>query len=178
MSKGKGMSVARSDIDHLSNHGSPMTTPSPAQRHMSMSPSIDLSAPNGLNRHPNDFQYMPTHLRVGSPTSASTGGFNSGMARPTSHPTSYGPPPTLEPNLEQHPAGPGSAGGSPHMSNVNWQSPTHVPSPAQNAAGSYVYPEPDAYPPNPAAMGQMYYGAAPPQMRRHQSSDPGMVHMA
>lgn len=66
--------------------------------------------------------------------------------------------------------------GSPHMSSMGWQSPSHVASPAQNGA-SYVYPDPDTYPPSAAAMNQMYYGAAP-QMRRPQSTEPGLVHMA
>lgn len=172
------MSQARSDSDHMSNHGSPMTTPSPGQRTMSMSPTMDLS--NGMPRHAGDFQYLqqtgglPVHLRVGSPTSTSAAGYGN-MMRPTSHPTGYGPPPTLEPSLEQHQSGPGSAGGSPHMANVGWQSPSHMPSPSQTNA-SYVYPDPEAYPQNPA-MSQMYYGAAP-HMRRPQSAEPGLVHMA
>jgi hypothetical protein len=98
------------------------------------------------------------------------------MMRPTSHPTSYGPPPTLEPNLDNSQGTPGSNGGSPHMANVGWQSPSHMASPSQNNA-SYVYPDPaDAYPTN-NAMSQMYYGAAT-HMRRPQSAEPGLVHMA
>lgn len=97
--------------------------------------------------------------------------------RPTSHPTSYGPPQILEPNLEQHQSGPGStngsAGGSPHMSSMGWQSPAHMPSPSHNGA-HYGYPETD-YSHNPA-MGHMFYGAAT-HMRRPQSAEPGMVHM-
>lgn len=164
----------------MSNNGSPHTTPSPGQRTMSMSPSVDLSGTNSIPRHPGDFQYLqqsgslPMHMRVGSPTSTSSGGYN--MMRPTSHPTSYGPPPTLEPNLEHSQGAPSSNGGSPHMANVGWQSPSHVPSPSQNNA-SYVYPDPsEAYPTNPA-MNQMYYGAAA-HMRRPQSAEPGLVHMA
>lgn len=153
-----------------------MTTPSPAQRNMSMSPSMDLSAPNGLNRHSGDFQYMPAHLRVGSPASTSSNGYNTGI-RPTSHPTGYGPPPILEPNLEQHQAGPGSAGGSPHMSNVGWQSPVHAASPGQNAVNSYVFPDPDSYNTNPAAMGQIYYRGIPSGPRAP-SAEPGLMHMA
>ncbi|KAJ6442097.1 zinc finger domain-containing protein [Purpureocillium lavendulum] len=182
-SKAKHAPQARSEGDHLSNHGSPMTTPSPAHRPMSMSPSMDMSGSSGMNRHPSDFsQYMqqngplPPHLRVGSPGSASpAGGYNTNGMRPTSHPTGYGPPPTLEPSLEQHQGVTGSNGGSPHMSSVGWQSPSHVPSPSHNAA-NYVYPEPDSYPQN-AAMGQMYYGA-PHQLRRPQGADSGLVHMA
>ncbi|KAH7312407.1 hypothetical protein B0I35DRAFT_55513 [Stachybotrys elegans] len=171
---------ARSEGDHLSAHGSPMTTPSPAQRTMSMSPSFDLSTSNGLGRH-SDFQYLqqtsplPPHLRVGSPSSTSSVTGYSTTMRPTSHPTGYGPPTTLEPNLEQHQSGPGSAGGSPHMSNVGWPSPSHMPSPSHHG-GSYVYPEPDTYPQS-HAMGQMYFSAQP-QMRRPNSTEPGLVHMA
>ncbi|OAQ73864.1 C2H2 finger domain-containing protein [Pochonia chlamydosporia 170] len=178
-SKAQKSSRSRSDGDHLSSHGSPLTTPSPGQRTMSMSPSMDMAAAAGVSRHPGDFQYiqqngsLPPHLRVGSPNSTSSTGYSSAGMRPTSHPTSYGPPPTLEPSVEQHQTG--SSGGSPHMSSVSWQSPSHVPSPSQGA-GSYVYPEPDTYQQN-AAMGQMYYGAST-QMRRPQSTEPGLVHMA
>ncbi|RSL70270.1 hypothetical protein CEP54_001851 [Fusarium duplospermum] len=179
-SKTKGMSQPRSESDLMSNNGSPHTTPSPGQRTMSMSPSVDLSGTNSIPRHPGDFQYLqqtgslPMHMRVGSPTSTSSGGYN--VMRPTSHPTGYGPPPTLEPNLEHSQGAPSSNGGSPHMANVGWQSPSHVPSPSQNNA-SYVYPDPsEAYPTNPA-MNQMYYGAAA-HMRRPQSAEPGLVHMA
>jgi len=172
-------SQAHSEGDHLSSHGSPMSTPSPGQRTMSMSPSVDLSGA-GMPRHGSDVQYMqngslPVHLRVGSPVATSSAGYNNGM-RPTSHPTGYGPPSTLEPSLDQHQSGPASAGGSPHMANVGWQSPSHMPSPSSQNGNGYVYPDPADYPPN-TAMNQMYYGAAP-QMRRPQSTEPGMVHMA
>ncbi|KAG6001304.1 hypothetical protein E4U21_004518 [Claviceps maximensis] len=180
----KGGTRTRADGDHItSSHGSPLTTPSPSHRTMSMSPNMDMGAANGVNRHPAaDFQYLPQtgslppHLRgVGSPNSTSTNGYNANM-RPTSHPNTYGPPPILEPNLEQHQSGPGSTGGSPHMAtSLAWQSPAHMPSPSQNGAG-YVYPEPDTYSQN-AAINQMYYGAHP-QIRRTQSTAPGLVHMA
>lgn len=164
----------------MSNHGSPGTTPSPAQRTISMSPNMDMSASNGMGRHAGDFQYMtqsgplPPHLRVGSPASAAAAGYTTNAIRPTSHPTGYGPPPTLEPSLEQHQVASGSVGGSPHMTAVSWPSSSHVPSPSHNGAG-YVYPEPDTYHHN-AAMGQMYYGAAP-QLRRPQGTETGLVHM-
>ncbi|GJC96670.1 hypothetical protein ColKHC_05496 [Colletotrichum higginsianum] len=87
--------ATRSDGDAMSNRGSPLTTPSPGQRTLSMSPSAD-----SMHRANSEFQYMgnsslPVHLQrdmhVGSPASTSSGGYNTGM-RPTSHPTSYGPP--------------------------------------------------------------------------------------
>lgn len=174
-SKAKGASQARSEGDHLSIHGSPMTTPSPAQRTMSMSPSMDMSG-----RHGGDLPYMqqngslPVHLRVGSPISTGTNGYSTGI-RPTSHPTGYGPPSTLEPSLD-HQSGPTSGGNSPHMSSAGWQSPAHVPSPSHHAA-NYVYPDPaNGYPPD-ATMNQMYYTPGQP-MRRPQSTEPGMGHMA
>ncbi|KAG5921338.1 hypothetical protein E4U53_003808 [Claviceps sorghi] len=180
----KGGTRTRADGDHItSSQGSPMTTPSPSHRTVSMSPSMDMGAANSVNRHPAaDFQYLPQtgslppHLRgVGSPNSTSSNGYSNTM-RPTSHPNTYGPPPILEPNLEQHQSGPGSTGGSPHMAtSIGWQSPAHMPSPSQNGAG-YVYPEPDTYSQN-AAINQMYYGG-PSQIRRPQSTEPGLVHMA
>lgn len=159
-----------------------MTTPSPSHRTLSISPSMELSATNNsVNRHPADFQYLPQsgslppHLRgVGSPTATASNAYGNGM-RPTSHPNSYGPPPILEPNLDQHQAGSGSTGGSPHMTSLGWQSPSHMPSPSQNGNG-YVYPEPDTYTQS-ATINHMYYGA-PPQMRRPQNTEPGLVHMA
>ena len=162
----------------MSMAGSPISRSSPGLRTMSMSPSLDMGV-GGLNRQNSDFGYLqqggplPPHLRVGSPASTTSGGYNTGM-RPTSHPGNYGPPPTLEPSVEHH-AGPGSAGGSPHMSSVGWQSPAHMGSPAP-AGPNYGYADPNAYPQN-AAMGQMYYGTTS-DVRRPPSTEPGMVHMA
>ncbi|KAI0133652.1 hypothetical protein BJ170DRAFT_590669 [Xylariales sp. AK1849] len=168
---------SRSDGDPTSNRGSPMNTPSPAQRNMSISPNSELSA----SMRQNDYSYMnnggnlPAHLRTDMhaqiPTSAST--YNTGM-RPTSHPTSYPPPATLEPNVEPHQPGPGSAGGSPHMHSVGWASPgSHMPSPTHSNSGNgYVYPDPDQTAFVPNGMGQMYYGSAA-QIRRPGSTEPG-----
>ncbi|KAH6688271.1 hypothetical protein F5X68DRAFT_189966 [Plectosphaerella plurivora] len=164
----------RSDADGMSNRGSPLTTPSPAQRTLSMSPSADQ-----MQRHNQEFQYggntsLPVHLQrdmhIGSPASTTSTGYSTGM-RPTSHPTGYGmgvPPPTLEPSVEHH-SGPGSAGGSPAMASVGWQSPSHVASPVHSNNSNYMYPEPEAYPP-PSIGGQMFYGGA--QVRRPQSTEP------
>jgi len=162
-----GMSQVRQGSEALSNHDSPMSTPSPGNRAMSMSPSID-----GMHRHNSEVQYLqngslPVHMRVESPGTTSAGAYsnNAGM-RPTSHPTGYGPPSTLEPSVE-HPQHSGSPSGanSPHMSNVGWQSPGHMQSPQSQHSNSYVYTDaPEGYPPNPANMGQMYYAG---QMRRH-----------
>lgn len=158
-----------------------MSTPSPAQRAMSMSPSVDLSGASAMPRHGSDVQYMqnsslPVHLRVGSPVSTPSASFNNAM-RPTSHPTGYGPPSTLEPSLDQHQPGPASAGGSPHMTSMGWQSPSHTSSPSSQHANGFVYPDPADYPPT-TGMNQMYYGTNP-QMRRPQNGEagPGNGHM-
>lgn len=172
----------RSDADQMSGHGSPLSTPSPGNRTTSMSPGMDMG--NGMQRHGGDFGYLqqpgtlPPHLRVGSPSSTTSSGYAPTNMRPTSHPTGYGPPPILEPSVEHSQPGSGSVSGSPHMSNVGWQSPSQVTSPSQNAAG-YVYPDPGTYPPNAAPnMNDMYYTGAQQQMRRPQSTEPGMVHMS
>jgi hypothetical protein len=148
-----------------SNHGSPVTTPSPGDRSMSMSPTAQLEGAN-LQNHPGDVQQysgsgsLRVHLRndfhAGSPTSTTSAGY-SNPPRPTSHPTSYGPPPpTLEPNVDAHQSGPGSSGGSPHMTSVGWQSPTHTASPSHS--GRFVYPDPEAYTSNtvPATNQPLY----------------------
>lgn len=211
-----------------------MTTPSPGQqRTMSMSPSVDMSM-GGPRHHPADVNFLqqqngslPMHMRVGSPvaggspvSAATAAVYASGAPaamRPTSHPTGYGPPSTLEPNLEgqqqqqqgqhqPHSAGPtSSASGSPHMSAMGWQSPTHMASPtsqsgsthgangapsgsasaAAAAAAGYMYADPgDGYGSavNAAGqMGHMFYGAAQQQahqgqMRRGQGPE-GLIHM-
>ncbi|KAH9884096.1 hypothetical protein F4778DRAFT_774813 [Xylariomycetidae sp. FL2044] len=166
----------RSDGEAGSNRGSPLNTPSPGQRQMTMSPSAELATANAIRS--NDYGYMnngtlPAHLRTDmhspSPTSAPT--YTTGI-RPTSHPTSFAPPPpTLEPNLESHQSTSGSVSGSPHMGSVGWQSPSHMASPTHsNGGNSYVYPDPDQFPGN--GMGQLYYSTAS-QIRRPTSTEPG-----
>lgn len=163
----------QSEGEQGSNHASPLSTPSPAQRNMSMSPGAEIASINNLQYMNNSS--LPVHLRndvhTGSPASTASSGYTGGI-RPTSHPTGYGPPPTLEPSIEtQH--GPGSATGSPHMGSVGWQSPSHAASPTHSASGGgYVYPDPEGYPPNAAAMGQMFYNSAQ-ATRRSGSTEPG-----
>ncbi|KAI1141514.1 hypothetical protein F5Y05DRAFT_263789 [Hypoxylon sp. FL0543] len=169
--------TAPSDGDPTSTHGSPLNTPSPAERHMSMSPSAELVAANAMRNA--EYSYvsngsLPAHLRTDiqsqSPTSAP--GYTTGM-RPTSHPTTYPPPSTLEPSVESHQSGSGSAAGSPHMGSVGWQSPSHMASPTHsNGGGSYVYPDPDQPFLGSNNMGQMYYNAGA-QVRRPTSTEPG-----
>ncbi|KAB5583139.1 hypothetical protein GE09DRAFT_291884 [Coniochaeta sp. 2T2.1] len=160
-------SRTRSDGDQASGQGSPVSTPSPGQRNMSMSPAAEMANINSMANLGNmafgmPNSSLPVHLRgdvnVGSPASTTSTGYTSNM-RPTSHPTGYGPPQTLEPNIE-HQQGPGSVGGSPHMSSSGWQSPSHVASPTHSATGNgYMYPEPEVYP-GGQALGQMFYQTA------------------
>ncbi|KAK4453868.1 zinc finger protein with KRAB and SCAN domains 3 [Podospora aff. communis PSN243] len=167
----------RSESEQASNHDSPLSTPSPAQRTMSMSPSAEMGGLSNLQYITNNAlnTSLPPHLRsdvhVGSPSSTTSSGYNTAI-RPTSHPGSYGPPQTLEPSVE-HQQGPGSASGSPHhIGNVGWTSPGAVGSPAHSPSGnsSYVYPDPEGYP--GPAMAQMFYTNPPPQ-RRPGSTEPG-----
>jgi hypothetical protein len=132
---------------------------------------------NAMPRHPGDYPpYMnnsplPGHLRgeyhIPNQPPPTTTAFSNGM-RPTSHPTGYGPPSILEPpaNMERQS---GSANGSPHMSSVGWQSPSHsMPSPSQS--NGYVYPDPDPYGSGAMNQQQMYYPNS--NMRRPQSTEP------
>jgi len=175
--------IPRSDGDSGSSHGSPMNTPSPGHRTMSMSPShSDLGSANMMRQA--DYSYMnngglPVHIRTDlhpgqSPTSAPA----YVPMRPTSHPTSYAPPPPMEPSIESqsHHSQGGSVTNSPHMGSVGWQSPAHMPSPTHSSGGAgYLYPEPDhqfAAANNMSnSMNQMYFN--PNQMRRPGSTDPG-----
>lgn len=166
-------SRTRSDGEPYSTTGSPMSTPSP--RHQSASPNSELAPMNHMPRHPGEFpQYMnnsplPGHLRgeyAQNQPPPATASFQNTM-RPTSHPTGYGPPPTLEPPASSEPRQGGSVSNSPHMGNAGWASPPpNMPSPSSN---NYVYPDPDPY--NAAQMGQMYYHQNS-NMRRPQSTEP------
>ena len=167
------------------NHGSPMNTPSPGQRTMSMSPSAELAAANAM-RQQNDYSYMnnvavPAHLRTDmhtqSPTSAPS---YSNTMRPTSHPTAFAPPPTLEPSLESNQSPVGSVSGSPHISphmgSVGWQSPSHMPSPTHSNGGNgYVYPDPDQTSFASNHLGQLYYNGVNALIRRPGSTEPGVT---
>ncbi|KAI0477462.1 hypothetical protein GGR56DRAFT_410489 [Xylariaceae sp. FL0804] len=162
------------EVGSPSNHGSPLNTPSPGQRHMSLSPSADLAAAHAMRN--NEYSYLnngslPVHMRTNvhsqSPTSAPA--YTTTM-QPTSHPTHFAPPPTLEPSIESHQSPSGSTAGSPHMGSVGWQSPSHMPSPTHSNSGNgYVYPDPDQT--FPGSLGQMYYSSSN-QIRRPNSTEP------
>ncbi|KAK3941634.1 zinc finger protein with KRAB and SCAN domains 3 [Diplogelasinospora grovesii] len=176
LARGANAAVARarprSESEQASNHASPHSTPSPGQRTMSMSPSAEMAGMNNMQYIANNS--LPPHLRgdvhVGSPASTVSSGYNNSM-RPTSHPTGYGPPSTLEPSIE-HQQGPGSATASPHITSVGWASPGPVASPTQSPSGNqYVYPDPESYPSGPP-IGQMFYQSAA-AVRRPGSTEPG-----
>lgn len=172
---------AHSEGDHLSNHGSPLSTPSPNHRNMSMSPSAEMAGANGMQHPYNGNSSLPAHMRndlhTSAPVATTSASFSTSV-RPTSHPNAYGgapPPTTLEPNIENSQS-PGSAAGSPHMSTASWASPGHVGSPSHSNSGgnnSYVYPDPnDAYAANAAAQGQLFYTSTL-GMQRTGSAEPG-----
>lgn len=155
---------ARSDAEDYSETASPLNTPSPNDRPLSLSPAAGMPAGvvPGMHRQASDYAYMgnmnvPPHLRNEMPqpspraspalTSQSyTSTASNSRPAITSHPSGYGPPPILEPpasaNHNQS-GGTSSATGSPHMSAVGWQSPSQqaLPSPGPGDS-SYVYPEP------------------------------------
>jgi hypothetical protein len=163
---------AQSGSEQASNHESPLTTPSPGQGPISMSPGAELASINSMQYLNNS---IPHHLRgdvhVPSPSPTVASGYNNGM-RPTSHPTAYAPPQTLEPSIEQSQQGPGSAAGSPHIGSVGWASPGPVGSPTQSPNGNgYVYPDPESYP-SGTPIAQMFYNSTP-STRRPGSTEPG-----
>lgn len=163
-----------------------MSTPSPAQRD-SLSPGSELAPLSSMPR--NDYQYMnnsalPVHLRENHymsqtshpqvPTMASN--YSAPMQqqqqqRPTSHPNPYVPPQILEPPAQ--PPSTGSANGSPHMSSVGWNTPTHMASPTIHVTGYAAYADQDPYGQAQVMghMGQhMYFPNG--NIRRPQSTEP------
>ncbi|CZS98938.1 hypothetical protein WAI453_008465 [Rhynchosporium graminicola] len=160
----------RSDGEQYSNNGSPMSTPSPGQRHMTASPHSELAPLNSMPRHPGEYQYinnshLPGHVRgdyhMQAQQPQTTAPYSTGM-RPTSHPVAYGPPSILEPPTNSDRQS-GSIGGSPHMGNVGWQSPSQSSMPSPSQSNGYVYPDPDY-------GQQLYYQNS--NMRRPQSTEP------
>ncbi|KAI9714289.1 MAG: hypothetical protein M1820_000250 [Bogoriella megaspora] len=182
-----GHRSVHSDGDEYSDTKSPLPTPSPHGRPVSLSPSASMQGISTLHRQASDYAYMagmnmPPHLRgeMQQPSPRSSPSVASQPytsvptnARPslTSHPSGYGPPSVLEPaptsnNGQQQQQQAGSANGSPHMANMGWQSPAQQGMASPNPGESYVYPDPH-YGQTP----NMYY---PPNssVRRPQSSEP------
>ncbi|KAF2460615.1 hypothetical protein BDY21DRAFT_280746 [Lineolata rhizophorae] len=163
----------RSDVDEYSEVASPLPTPSPNERPVSLSPSAGMPVVQSMHRQASEYSYMsgmnvPPHLRSElqqpsprSSPSLTSQSYTSAGAQPrpslTSHPTNYGPPSVLEPPTNTNHGTPGSTAGSPHMGSVGWQSPSQQSMPSPNPADGYVYPEP-------------HYGAAAPNMYYHNSA--------
>ena len=177
-----GSRSTRSEPDGFSPHHSPLGTPSPHDRNLSLSPSAQLGQmATAVKTEIGGYSMpIPGHLRnemQPSPRSSpalSSQAYMSMQQAPrsggamTSHPTSYGPPSVLEPPPQSHSGQSTNATGSPHISAVSgWQSPSHqgIPSPNPGDA-QYVYPEPQYQ-----SQNTMYnYGSS--AMRRPNSADP------
>ncbi|KAI9780773.1 MAG: hypothetical protein M1839_006561 [Geoglossum umbratile] len=164
---------------------SPLTTPSPAGRDLSISPPHDLSVAVSMHRQAAEYSFyssngtLPPHLRndiqqsnsrssSGSPSLPSLGASQRPQPN-TSHPTGFGLPPILEPPTNMEQRQPGSVSGSPHMSNGGWQSPSHhgMASPTQGEA--FCYPE--HFPTSTPLTGpHLYYQNS--NIRRPQSTEP------
>ncbi|KAI4734813.1 hypothetical protein E4T50_14661 [Aureobasidium sp. EXF-12298] len=179
---------SRSDGEEYSENKSPMPTPSPHDRPVSVSPAGGMNGVAALQRSTSDYYMnamnggmtMPPHMRnemaTHSPRSASPA--NSHYSMPssasqarqplTSHPGAYPLPSTLEPPTTNPPSQNGSVGGSPHMGGSGWQSPAHQSiGGAQQADYSYPDPNTQQYVQNAQ---NLYYQNQ--NMRRPQSTDP------
>lgn len=173
----------QSDGTVYSDTGSANSTPSPGERTLSVSPVSETTTQLPmLPRQHSSFSYLhsgslPPHMRGDmqqpspgsspSSTSPSLSAYGGNHSRPslTSHPSIYGPPPILEPPTHHEHRQPNSVSGSPHLSSMGWQSPTH-PSMGSPSHAEYMYPEP----PYGAPSQQLYYPNS--SIRRPQSTEP------
>ena len=175
----------RSDGGTYSDTGSAHSTPSPAERHASISPINEAPQMSMLHRQHSDYSYLtsgslPPHMRgdmqqqssrpsppVTSPSLSAFGGAQH-RASLTSHPSIYSPPQTLEPPTHQHEhRQPVSVNGSPHMSSMGWQSPAaHGGMGSPSHGDNFIYPEPPYGAPAP----HLYYPNS--NIRRPQSTEP------
>lgn len=177
----------RSDGEDYSDHKSPLPTPSPHDRPVSVSPAGAMSVP-GLQRQTSDYYInamnggmpLPPHMRTEmqshSPRAASPA--NSHYSMPsnasqqrqhmTSHPGAYPLPSTLEPPTTNPPSQNGSVGGSPHIAGSGWQSPAHQSLPGAQQT-DYSYPDPNTQQYVQNAQNLYYQNQT---MRRPQSTDP------
>jgi hypothetical protein len=173
----------RSEADEYSETQSPMPTPSPNERPMSMSPAGGMSVVPQMHRQTSDYNYMgamnvPPHLRSEMPQQSPRSSpslsqsYSSGMStagRPslTSHPSGYGPPSTLEPpaNSNHGQQNSSTPSGSPHMANMGWQSPSAHALQSPGPGDNFIYPEPNQY----QSAGNMYYSN---NIRRPTSTEP------
>jgi hypothetical protein len=171
---------SRSDGDAFSDTLSNQSVSHPSRRNTSASPATDIPPISLLPRQGgSDYGFMggrslPPHMRTDfqphSPRSSpgstppSVSSFGSSLNRPslTSHPAMFGPPPTLEPPANHEPRSSGSAGGSPHLSSMGWQSPTQMGSPGPSEPFGY----PDSH------FGNSHWSYHNSAMRRPQSTEP------
>jgi hypothetical protein len=173
-----------SERDEFSESNSPLATASPHDRQLSMSPAAQLGAVAPLHRTGSDMGYgipIPGHLRNeiqhsprSSPSLTSQPYMSNVQQQPgrvTSHPTGYanGPPQVLEPTPQTHSGQSTSANGSPHMSAMGWQSPSHAGIGSPNTGEQYAYPDPSAQ--YGTHQQSMYYQNT--NMQRPQSAEPG-----
>ena len=179
--------TGRSDGGDYSETASPLNTPSPNDRTLSLSPSNGMPAGvvPGMHRQAPDYAYMggmnvPPHMRNEMPQPSpraspalTTQSYSSNVSnsRPTitSHPSAYGPPQILEPPASANhnqAGGTSSANGSPHMTAMGWQSPSQQPIPSPGGGDNgYVYPEPQYN-----SQNSMYYQNH--NIRRPNSTEP------
>ncbi|KAK5010757.1 hypothetical protein LTR28_007975 [Elasticomyces elasticus] len=186
---------SNSDGEEYSQTGkSPLGEHSPNDHPISVSPAAGMNGMPQLQRQNSDYAYMqqlggniPPHMRSianASPRSSSpanssymsvngVNGINGNPHRPalTSHPSSYGPPTTLEPPPSNsiHHSNPQSATNSghnsPHIGAMGWQSPSNgvMTNGHQDNVVGYHYTDPTQahYPPQPSTQG--YYTTTAPQ---------------
>lgn len=172
-----------SDGGTYSDTASARSTPSPSRRTHSMSPSNGIPRMPALNRQTSDFSYMPNgslphHIRPGlqqpsprsspSATSPSYASYSHTQPRQslTSYPSMYCPPPVLEPPTHHEHRRGGSAGDSPLIGSVGWQSPVHPSMGSPSHTEPYMYPEP----PYGTPAQHLYYPNS--NLRRPQSTEP------
>lgn len=117
----------------------------PAHMRNEYSASLTRSASSMGNVHQANYTGIPPHRNT-----------------MTSHPTSYGPPQTLEPPT----AGTGSGGASPHLAGMGWASPNNGGLASPGGLDTYAYNDPTA------AYGtqSLYYPGS--NIRRPQSTEP------
>ncbi|KAK8215336.1 hypothetical protein M8818_001957 [Zalaria obscura] len=174
---------SRSDGEEYSDTKSPLPTPSPNDRPVSVSPALN-GVPH-MQRQPSDYYIMngmtmPPHMRSelqnhsprsASPASQSYMSVNGSSGRPslTSHPGSYPLPATLEPPTHNGTSQNGSVNGSPHMAGSGWQSPATHQTMSGAQQPDYAYPDPNMQQYVQNAQNLYYQNA---NMRRPGSTDP------
>ncbi|RKF61735.1 Zinc finger protein 420 [Erysiphe neolycopersici] len=180
----RGGASVRTNLGHIeknpnSKNPSPILTPSPGQRTVSVSPNSDLVPINAsMHRQSTDYSYisngsLPVHLRseYGIPNQTSIGPttFSNMSSRPTSHPSSYDSPAIMgssTANTSDRQLS-NCQNNNSQNNTVNWQ--TTGPNMLSPTSNAYVYPDPDTYGSNTIGQ-QMYYPNS--NLRRPESTEP------